>query len=90
MTTRTGVAVALPTLVYAWPKTKEDFDMIATPETIHDWEPCSTTTLLKGDGQKWERRCHSKSVGGDKPGDVMVVFQWFDERPLQPTAGERK
>lgn len=74
-----GCCVATPTLVYAWPASRTEFDKIAIPETVHAWKPCSTTTLVKNDGRQWERRVHSKTVNGP----VMVVFQWFDERPME-------
>lgn len=73
----TGCSVAIPTVAYAWP-TKEDFDKLAVAETLHDWKPDRTGTVLKNDGQEWERRCHSKTIDGN---GVMVIFQWFDERP---------
>lgn len=73
--------IATPTLVYAGPPTKEDFDKLACDEMVHDWKPDRTTTLLKADGLEWERRCHSKTVGGS---GVLVIFQWFDERPIEP------
>lgn len=71
-----GCSIPMPTLVYAWPK-KAEFDLLAVPEIIHEWKPCRSTTVLKADGQEWERRCHSKTV---EDGEVTVIFQWFDER----------
>ncbi len=75
-----GCSIALPTVVYAWTATKEEFDKLALSETLHDWKSDKTTTVLKGDGQEWERRCHSKTVEGS---GVLVIFQWFDERPIE-------
>jgi hypothetical protein len=80
----TGCSVATPTLVYAW-TTKEDFDRLAVEELIHDWKPCRATTMIRSDGQAWERRCHSKTVDG---AGVAVIFQWFDERPAPRAAEE--
>lgn len=74
-----GCSVATPTLIYAW-TTQDAFDLIALPELIHSWKHCQVTTLIKRDGQEWERRCHSKSM---KKNGVMVVFQFFEERPVQ-------
>lgn len=73
-----GVSVASSGLVYVWPSTKEDFEKIDIKESVFDWMECSTTTLLKGDGKKWERQCRAKI----QKGHVDVIFQWFDERPL--------
>lgn len=74
----TGCSVATPTIVYAWP-TKDEFDKLAVEERIHEWKPDRTETVFKNDGKEWERRCHSKTVDG---AGVMVIFQWFDERPI--------
>jgi hypothetical protein len=79
-------AVPLPYLVYVGPRTREEFDRIALPETVHEWSLDPICTLIKHDGQEWERRCHSKALGDYSRGSVSVVFQWFDERP----AGEVK
>lgn len=78
MTTTTGMSVATPSLVYAWPKSREEFDRIAADETVHEWADDPVWTAIKHDGCTWQRRCRSKSIEG---GDVMVVFQWFEERP---------
>lgn len=83
-----GCSVATPTLIYAWPATKEEFDRIAIAEMVHEWRPCRTTTVLKDDGQEWERRCHSKAIGDVVSEPVSVIFQWFEERPV-PREGER-
>jgi hypothetical protein len=87
MTKKSSCFVALPTVVYASPETKEDFDKIALEEHIHDWRPSSATTVLQNDGQEWEIRCHSKTV---EASGVLAIFQWFDERPVgsaeQPAA----
>jgi hypothetical protein len=74
---KAGCSVATPTLVYAWP-TQEEFDKLEVAETLHDWKDDRFGTVLKNDGQEWERRCHSKMIEGS---GVMVIFQWFDERP---------
>ena len=73
-----GMSVATPNVVYAWPKTKEEFDKIAINEMVHEWKECETTTVIKNDGCKWERRCHSKHIQGE----IDVIFQWFDERKV--------
>ena len=80
----TGCCVASPNLVYAWPS-RTDFDRLALTETVHDWAACKTTTLIRNDGQKWARRCHSKTMDG---GPVMVIFQVFDERPVETDCSE--
>lgn len=67
-------------LIYAGTATREEFDLIFLPEKIHDWQPDSTTTFLKNDGQQWESRCHSKMLGNFSASDMTVVFQWFDRR----------
>ena len=72
-----GVSVVTPTVIYAWTKTKEEFNKIQAEETIHAWADSEATTLSKGDGGLWETRCTSKNI---TDGDVMVIFQWFDER----------
>jgi hypothetical protein len=73
---------AVPTsgAVFAGPRTKEEFDSIPLPETVHDWKPDKTETLLRNDGQQYERRCHSKMLGEPGTGSVYVIFQWFDVR----------
>jgi len=76
MAERTSCQIPLPTLAYAQP-TKADFDQLAVEEKIHEWKPCSTTTLIKNDGKRWETRCHSKTI---EAAGVMVVFQWSEER----------
>lgn len=78
-------AIPLPQLVYAGPRTREEFDLLELPETVHDWKPDPTTTLLKGDGKLWEHRCHSKALGElGGPGAVEVIFQWFEYRVAEP------
>ena len=72
-----GCSVATPTLIYAW-TTQDQFDLIALPETIHDWRHSRITDVIKNDGQTWEHRCHSKSIQKD---GVTVVFQFFEEHP---------
>lgn len=79
----TFCAVPLPHLVYAGPHTREEFDRLALPETVHEWKADTTFTLIKNDGQAWERRCHSKVLGDHSRDSVTVIFQWFDERPVE-------
>ncbi|MFC4729516.1 hypothetical protein [Coralloluteibacterium thermophilus] len=76
-------SVPIPGVVYAGPRTRDEFDLIDLPETVHEWQSCETTTLIKGDGREWERRCTSKSA---KANGVRVIFQWFDERPSERPA----
>ena len=73
-------AVPLPGFVYAGPKTKEEFDRIPLPVTVHEWKPDSTETMLRNDGLQYERRCHSKSIESTAPDTLMVIFQWFEAR----------
>jgi hypothetical protein len=73
--------VGTPTTVFAGPPTKGQFDDIALPETIHKWKSCEIATLLKRDGRQWARRCHSKQAGEHGEG-VVVIFQWFEELPV--------
>lgn len=87
MRTYSFCTVPIPRTVYAGPSTKEEFDRLPLPETVHDWQHSETTTLLKKDGQQWERRCHSKVLGDySRPGQVVVIFQWFDERVVEAPA----
>ena len=74
----TGCRVASQSLVYVWPR-RADFERIALTEIVDDWKTCRTTTLMRNDGQQWERRCHSKPMDN---GAVTVFFQVFDERPV--------
>jgi len=74
-----GVSVATPTLCYVWPK-RADFELLQPEEIVFEWKPCKATTLIKKDGLQWERRIRSKWV---QQGDVKVVFQLFDERPVE-------
>lgn len=76
----TFCAVPAPGLVYAGPRTKEEFDLIRLPETVHDWQADKVETLLHADGAQYERRCHSKMLGEPGTGSVYVIFQWFDVR----------
>ncbi|MYM92240.1 hypothetical protein [Duganella vulcania] len=78
--TSSGCKVATPNTVYAWTRTKAEFDTIALPETAHAWAPSDVVDLIRSDGRKWERRCFSKCLDG---GPVTVIFQWFEERPIQ-------
>lgn len=80
---RSGCSVATPTTIYAWTSTKAEFDTIALPEKIHEWKESETVALLRGDGRAWERRVFSKALDG---GPVSVIFQWFEERPLNREA----
>ncbi|MBB3806379.1 hypothetical protein FHR51_002531 [Xanthomonas arboricola] len=76
----TFCAAPIPTLVYASPATREEFDRLPLPATQHDWKADSTLALIKGDGQQWQRRCTSKVLGEHARDSVTVIFQWFDER----------
>ena len=78
----TGMSVATPELIYAWPKTRDEFDRINLPATIHAWSECSTTTIIEDTGKKWETRTISKTVGRHDAGTVTVVFQWIEKREL--------
>lgn len=75
MSNITGMSVATPTTVYAWPKTREEFDLLALPEITHEWKP---DNIKKG----MERRCISKATSRVGCGEMMVIFQWFEERHL--------
>lgn len=78
---RSFCAIPTPRLVYAGPQTREEFDRLELPEQVHEWKADPTTTLLKNDGQQWEHRCHSKTLGEfGTPGVVAVIFQWFEYR----------
>jgi hypothetical protein len=77
---RSFCAVPTPTIVYASPSTREEFDRLSLPMNVHAWTPCEMTTLIKADGHQWERQCHSKSLGSFAPDEVTVIFQWFDYR----------
>lgn len=70
--------VSSDTTVYAGPRTKAEFDRLPLEVRVHDWQPDQPTTLIKGDGNEWERRCHSKQL--DSPNGITVIFQWWDER----------
>ena len=76
-------AVPLPSTIYAGPATRAEFDRIPLPELVHEWQFDKVATLLKNDGQKWERRCHSKALGDHSQSSITVIFQWFDERPVE-------
>jgi hypothetical protein len=67
-------------LVYACPKTKAEFDLLPLEVRVHDWQSDKTTTLIKGDGNEWERRCHSKEL--ESTTGITVIFQWWDERAV--------
>jgi hypothetical protein len=65
-------------LVYVGPRTKAEFDDLALEVRVYDWQPDKSTTLTKGDGNEWERRCHCKELEGSN--GITVIFQWWDER----------
>lgn len=73
--------VPLPNLVYIGPGTREEFDRINLPATVHGWLPDDFHTRMQRDGRAYERRCTSKTLGelGNRDG-VAVIFQWFDFR----------
>jgi len=73
-------SVPLPRTVYAGPRSKEEFDRIDLPETIHEWKPDTTETLIRNDGKQYEQRCHSKCLGELGSSSVAVIFQWFERR----------
>lgn len=75
--------IPTPTLVYAGPQTKAEFDALALPGDVHDWKPDEVQTLIRNDGRQWEHRCHSKVLEAN---GVMVIFQWFDRRPVETAA----
>jgi len=74
-----GVHVVTPTLCVVWPK-RAHFEKLQTEETLHEWKPCESTTVIKNDGRQWERRIRSKWV---QQGDLKVIFQLFEERPVE-------
>lgn len=76
-------AIPLPRLVYAGPQTQEEFDRLELPETVHEWKPDATATLIKCDGKQWEHRCHSKTLGELGSNSVAVIFQWFEYRAAE-------
>lgn len=65
-------------LVYAAPRSREEFDALHLPEIQHDWQRSRAATLSHADGVEWEVRVRSKSLRGS---GVQVVFQWREERP---------
>lgn len=76
----TGCDIATPTTVYAWTDDKKKFDSLKIEGRIYNWTPDKVTTMLKNDGQAWERRVHSKTV---EQSGVLVIVQFFEERPIQ-------
>lgn len=82
----TFCAVPIPRLIYAGPATREEFDRIPLEATVHEWKFDRTITILKSDGQPWERRATTKCLGEHDDKGVTVIFQWFDERPALSTA----
>ena len=85
---RSFCAIPLPHIVYVGPATKEEFARLKLPELVHDWASDPTHTLLENDGQEWQRRCHSKSLGEFLPGQITVIFQWFEYRPIVVSVAE--
>lgn len=79
--------IPLPQLVYASPRTREEFDRLELPETVHEWVPDKTTTIIEGDGNQWEHRCHSKHLGELGTTSVSVIFQWFEYRVAENAEG---
>lgn len=72
----------LPNLVYAGPASKDEFDRISLPENpAGTWTADPARTILEEDGQNWERRCYTKTLGELGSGQVAVIFQWFEYRP---------
>jgi hypothetical protein len=75
--------VPLPKLVYARPSSREEFDRLDLPAQVYDWKADSTFDLIKGDGQRWERRLTVKSLEAN---GITVIFQWSDKRVIQGAA----
>lgn len=73
--------VPTPGLVYVGPATREEFDLIDLPETVHPWIFDNTETLFRNDGTEWQRRCRSKCLGELGVDPICVIFQWFEARP---------
>lgn len=80
-----GVPTPTGKLIYAGPATREEFDRIPLPAKQFDWNPCQTTTVLKADGREWERRVTAKSLDDASTG-ISIIFQWFEERPVEQAA----
>lgn len=76
----TFCAVATPSLVFAGPRHRHDYDRLPLPETVGDWAPSFATSMAKADGREWEVRIRSKAIEGC--GAVTVIFQWREERPV--------
>lgn len=77
-------AVPLPTLVYAGPSSRQEFDRIPLPVSVGEWKDDSSLSLLKGDGKAWQRQISAKVMDPYYTGcstGITVIFQWFDERP---------
>ncbi|MHB1057279.1 MAG: hypothetical protein ACYC0F_05285 [Rhodanobacter sp.] len=72
--------VLTPDLVYAGPRTREEFDAIPLPEMVHPWQRSKVETLLRADGMQYESCCHSKTLGEFGSDTVTVIFQWFEYR----------
>lgn len=70
--------VELPTLIYVLLH-REQYQKIDADEDIHVWKASKQLSSVKNDGRQWEERCHSKVV---EKGELMVVFQWFEERQI--------
>ncbi|QSR16036.1 hypothetical protein [Novosphingobium sp. KA1] len=75
--------VSTPTLIYAGPGTREEFDQIALPERVAAWRDDEATTLFKNDGQQWQIQMHSKMLCGDTSDAVIVIFQWPEYRAIE-------
>jgi hypothetical protein len=76
----TGCDIATPTIVYAWTDNFEKFNSLKLPGRVCNWTPDKVTTMLKNDGNEWERRVHSKTV---EQSGVLVIVQFFEERPIE-------
>lgn len=78
-------AVPLKNVVYAGPRSREEFDRLPIEETVHAWQPAEVEALLRNDGQRYEQRCHSKAF--ESQSGLTVIFQWFDYRVAEAPAG---
>ncbi|WP_395391429.1 hypothetical protein WBP07_12510 [Novosphingobium sp. BL-8A] len=76
-------AVSSPTLIYAAPRTKEEFDQISLPEQVFEWKDDEAATLVGNDGQQWQTRIHAKMLGDGDSAAVMVIFQWVEYRAVE-------
>lgn len=78
--------VPTPSVVYACPHTREEFDLIGLEPRVGKWQSDEFTTNMRADGQQWERRCTSKTLGDFAGDTVTVIFQWWEERPIAVAA----